>query len=43
MVFALGTGAGMVLCQNAAALASLAALPACALLTLPARRALTAR
>ena len=43
MVFALGTGAGMALCQNAAALASLAALPACALLTLAAHRALTAR
>lgn len=43
MVFALGTGAGMALCQNAAALSSLSALPACALLTLLARRALTSR
>lgn len=40
-VLALGTGAGMVLCLNAAYLAALAALPACAAAVLLAHRALT--
>ena len=40
-IFALGTGAGMAICLNAAWLAAAAALPACALLTLLAHRALT--
>ena len=42
-VLALGTGVGMALCLNAAALASLAALPACALLVPLARRMLVRR
>lgn len=42
-VFALGAGPGMALCLNAAYIAALSSLPACALATLCAHRALTRR